>query len=62
MIRDKVLDLYLNALKLEMSRVKDGLVENTTLTLEEFRRNQGIYTGLEIALEKLKDSLEATDK
>ena len=62
MIQDRIFDQYVHQLQAEISRIQSGVVENSTLTLEELRRAQGQYVGLVTALDLLKGVLEENDK
>lgn len=58
MIKDRFITFYISQIEKEKSRLKDGLMDNQTISIEELRRNQGIYEGLQKALDFLEDTLE----
>ena len=62
MVKDKFINFYVSNIEKEKTRLKDGLMENQTITIEELRRNQGIYEGLQKALDLLNDALEIDNK
>ena len=61
MTNDRFTNYYIDLIHKELRRLKDGVLDNPSLTIEELRRTQGIYEGLNQALDLLKDSIEATD-
>ena len=62
MIKDKFINFYVSNIEKEKTRLKDGLMENQTITIEELRRTQGMHEGLQKALDLLNDALEIDNK
>ncbi len=58
MIKDKFLNFYVTQIEKERSRLREEILDCQSLTLEELRRIQGIYYGLQKALDLLDDALD----
>lgn len=61
MTNDKFISYYIDLIHKEQRRLRDGLMESSTISMEELRRTQGIHEGLSQALDMLKDSIEANN-
>ncbi len=61
MIHDKFVGFYISLVEKEKERLRSGIFENPCISIEELRRTQGIYEGLEQALNLLRDSIEKAD-